>query len=910
MNKQLISILSAFVSIVLALVLYFYYSKIDDKNLRPIQVVPDNAALIIESAQSSSTLRAIANPEFMNRLLLNEKVLAFYQKLIYLDSLFKEQEDIADWFVKGKAVYSFHSFSNKSIGFFMAVQTFHDVNEGKALGFFQKNFPGRFKLSKRRFNNEEIYDFTDFKEGIQFSIAFKNKLMLFSFDGSLVEMSLLKNNQLKAKTEVEDKLSFVQNSGDGFNLYINYKNLPNLLQSAANENYQKGFELFDNFGEYAVYNIQYNDEEILLKGAASSHESNFQFLDLLNGQAPIKNTIIPFLPEQINFAFSFNYNGYSSWFKNVNEYMLSKKLYVKYSTYIDSIEVNLQVRFSEKMASKFGNHVSLISLNEPGIWKDSCYITAVEITDEAGFEQILDQMHKSYMLKYNNDTLKKSNDSLLAIKKAYLGDAFKFYFTDMFEGIDANYYIRHNGYFYFANNAPILSALQNKWQQNQLLINLPSFKNFEEKLNPQSNLELLINNEQAVKYALNFVNKPWYSILSQNLGTIKRAQWIGVQYAGSFDKVFASQVCIRFNLSKADKTEEIWNIRLDSNLISKPFVVFNKSLGTHVIIVEDALKQLQMIDRDGKILWKIKIDGQILSAFSEVNLFRNDKIQWIFNTERYIYIIDENGKNISGWPVWIPTGTKYPATVCDFNKDGNYQIFASGNLFKATGYSTQGRLLSNWNPKDVWPNLKSGLQSFYIGNNPLLCALNEKGRLSVFTASGQKHKGLGLDTINKWTDYRLYNIDTGNILILALDSARFYTIQYSTSMPAKVKVIPIVGYTSFEPLNNDDGVPVYLFKSSTGVLIKDEAGHIKYQKTFSDSSLTHFKWNYIGDSYKISFYNMQLKELHVQNSSGIPYKPFPMTINSKYAMGNLFNDGENWLICNDQASQLYLYRIK
>ncbi|MDP1727881.1 MAG: hypothetical protein Q8M15_13940 [Bacteroidota bacterium] len=910
MNKQLISILSVFASIVLALVLYFYFSKIDDKNLKPIEVVPDNAALIIEAGQSSATLRALADPDFMKRLLMNEKVLAFYQKLIYLDSLFMQHEDMADWFVKGKAVYSFHSFSNKSVGFFMAVQTFHEINAGKTLGFFQKNFPGRFKLSKRRFNNEEIYDFTDFKEGMQFSIAFKNKLMLFSFDGSLVEMSLLKNNQLKANAKVEDKLSFVQNGGDGFNLYINYKNLPNLLQSAASENYQKGFGLFDNFGEKAIYNIQYNDAEMILKGAASSHESNFQFLDLLNGQAPIENTIIPFLPEQINFAFSFNYNGYSSWFKNVNEYMLSKKLYVKYSTYIDSIEVNLQVRFSEKMASKFGNHVSLISLNETGIWKDSCYITAVEVTDEAGFEQILDQMHKSFMVKYDNDTLKKSNDTLLVIKKAYLGDAFKFYFTDMFEGIDANYYIKHKGYFYFANNAPILRALQNKWQQNQLLVNIPSFKDFEEKLAPQSNLELIINNEHAVNYALNFVNKPWYSILSQNLGTIKRAQWIGVQYAGSFDKVFASQICIRFNLSKADKTEEIWNIRLDSNLLSDPFVVFNKSLGTHVIIVEDAFKQLQMIDRDGKILWKKQIDGQIISDFTELNLFRNDKIQWVFNTERYIYIIDENGKNISGWPAWIPTGTKYPVAVCDFNKDGNYQFFASGNLYKATGYSSQGRLLANWNPKDVWPNLKSALQSFYMGNNPLLGAINEKGRLSIFTALGQKHKGLGLDTNYKWIDYRLHNIDTGNILILGLDSARFYTIHYSSTLPAKVKTLSAAGFTSFEPLNIDEGISAYLFKSSTGVLIKDENDRTRYQKTFPDSSLTHFSWNYIGDSYKISFYNSQLKEMHVQNSSGIPYKPFPMAINRNYAIGNLFNDGENWLICSDQSNRLFLYRIK
>lgn len=74
--------------------------------------------------------------------------------------------------------------------------------------------------------NEFVYDFTDFKEGNHFTLAFKSKLLLFSPDGSLVELGLIKINKLNNQPIEEDKLAFVKNSGNGLNIYFNYKNLP------------------------------------------------------------------------------------------------------------------------------------------------------------------------------------------------------------------------------------------------------------------------------------------------------------------------------------------------------------------------------------------------------------------------------------------------------------------------------------------------------------------------------------------------------------------------------------------------------------------------------------------------------------------------------------------------------------
>ncbi|MFY8189875.1 MAG: hypothetical protein ACOVK9_02835, partial [Bacteroidia bacterium] len=60
MNKQLLSILSLVFSLVLALAIYLYFDQIEDKNLRPINIVPDNYAVILESNASRVHLKTLS----------------------------------------------------------------------------------------------------------------------------------------------------------------------------------------------------------------------------------------------------------------------------------------------------------------------------------------------------------------------------------------------------------------------------------------------------------------------------------------------------------------------------------------------------------------------------------------------------------------------------------------------------------------------------------------------------------------------------------------------------------------------------------------------------------------------------------------------------------------------------------
>lgn len=910
-NRQLLSIISIIVSVLLALGIYLYFAQIEDKNIKPIQIIPDNAAFVIESNNTSSQLKRLTDPTFMDRLLKNENIAQFHNKLLFYDSLIQTNESISNWFTKGQAVYSFHAFGNKTISFFIAVQTGRDVDPQNVLQFFYDHFPNRFKVSKRKFMNEFVYDFTDFKEGNHFTLAFKSKLLLFSPDGSLVELGLIKINKLNNQPIEEDKLAFVKNSGNGLNIYFNYKNLPNLMQSACSENYQQSFSILGNFAEKTVFNVILDDEDITLKGATQTHETSFQFLDLLNAQAPIENTLKPLLPAGLHFSYTLGFNGYQSFYKNINEYLLSRNLFVPYKSYLDSIENHLQISFSEKLASKFANHAAIMALDEPGVWKDSCYILAIESADPNGLEGILNEMNESVKRKYSIDSSFKVIDTNYTnIPKAYLGDALKFYFTDLFEGLDAKYYVKKDDYFFFANNPKILISLKKHWDENTILIKEENYADFDGNLAPNSNLELLIFNDHAGKYALNFLNNDWFSLVNQNMGIIKRFSKLGVQYAGSNDKIFATQVYAKINVKKADKTEKVWSIKLDSNVISTPQIINNYSQGAMVIMVQDALNQLYMIDRDGKVIWKQKLDGKICSSFNELNLYNNGKRQWLFNTSNYIYLIGEDGANLSGWPVWIPTGTNYPLHLLDPNKDRNYQIFVTGKQYKISAFNAQGRLISNWSPKEVWPNAKSTVGSFFLSGKPIYWYLNEKGSIQFLNQQAQKVNLVNLDTIIQLNDAFIESIDSGHFQVIGIDSTRLVQVNYFTTKPTQVKFQNEIGFNTIQKVNVGANLDNYLLIGKNSISIKTSQNISTYTKKLNNEQLENVKWISIGGALQLIYRNISTNKLHIENAKGTQYKPFPMDVSGPFTIGNIFNESDNWLIFGDNTKQLNLYRIK
>lgn len=131
---------------------------------------------------------------------------------------------------------------------------------------------------------------------------------------------------------------------------------------------------------------------------------------------------------------------------------------------------------------------------------------------------------------------------------------------------------------------------------------------------------------------------------------------------------------------------------LDYPAVIAPQLVKNHYTGEHEIAVQDSHNQLYLINASGNILWKITLPERIIGQISQVDLFKNNKLQMAFVTEKQLFVVDRNGNMVSGFPKALSKLASGSLTVCDYDNSRNYRFFIPANdgdmlLLKADGTS-------------------------------------------------------------------------------------------------------------------------------------------------------------------------------------------------------------------------------
>ncbi|MFZ4784699.1 MAG: hypothetical protein ACOYLH_04420 [Flavobacteriales bacterium] len=126
------------------------------------------------------------------------------------------------------------------------------------------------------------------------------------------------------------------------------------------------------------------------------------------------------------------------------------------------------------------------------------------------------------------------------------------------------------------------------------------------------------------------------------------------------------------------------------------WVVVNHNTKEKEKLVQNADNSIALIDANGKELWKAAIPGPIVGEVTQVDALNNGKLQMAFAINNAIYIIDRNGKSLTGFPVRISSTITTGLVVLDYDKNKNYRLFVgcvNGSLYN---YQINGQPAKGW----------------------------------------------------------------------------------------------------------------------------------------------------------------------------------------------------------------------
>ena len=246
------------------------------------------------------------------------------------------------------------------------------------------------------------------------------------------------------------------------------------------------------------------------------------------------------------------------------------------------------------------------------------------------------------------------------------------------------------------------------------------------------------------------------------------------------------------NFQKEDRNLPIdlkFETTIENEIILGPLMVKNHINNSNELIIQDSENILYLINNMGQIEWSKKINGKIIDEINQIDSYKNGKLQYVFTTEKSLYLLDRKGRNVGRFPLNFNDKITKPLSVFDYDNNKNYRLLITQNnelfMFDSKGKRVKG---FNYTKKN---KILTKPKHFRISNKDIivfktvdkLTILNRRGAVRINT---KKEYNYSNDAIFQHQNFLLTNTVKNEIVKIDMKGN---TAILEKSMPFNSKVI-------------------------------------------------------------------------------------------------------------------------
>ncbi len=697
--------------VAMAVLAYFVYPKLAKTDANPWTMIPANSTFILQIDNPDTFVKKIRSEKELWQTLMNS---AAFKKmdlgLAGLDKLLKNDNTYNDLLNGGPLTICFKvDEASKSVNKLFLSKINYNPGLGNVKSYLTKQLGAKYAviyLNERDFGGIKI---VDAEKNKTYYLSFLDGVMLVSRNIDMLTDAV--NNYRSANTYLDKDKSFMavrKTAGKKVDakLFINYQQLGSLLGLYANPENLTAVSKLSSFAAWTELDLIVKHDELLFSGFTSYNDSA-QFLGRINGQAASENKLYNISPFNTNILLSYKYD----------------------SEAIDANSIEGLSYNPARLMKFIGNSVAFgcTATQLSAFGKQSFAI--VDFNDRKRGEDELRKICKiagsTHSTRYNGYLIRHiKNENLLS---SLFGDAFK--------PIKNNYYFFLGNYAVFANSKEMLVNIMQMYDTGKTLDLNDNFKNFSDNMSSKENASLYIKPDEVLNMASSFVNKETALALLNESGLISAIHGASFQFSNDGPLSFTN-FYFKLGARVSEENLALWKIRLDDDIVGKPDLVKDHITNRFMVMCYDRGSNLYLINNDGQLLWKKKIKGLPEGDIKQVDYYKNGKIQYLFNTREYIYLIDKNGKFVKNYPHKLNPAATNSLNLFDYNRKKDYRLMISQADKKTYNYYLNGDKVRGWEEphsqnivnetvKRVVANNKDYFLITDIDNNTLI--VNRKG---------------------------------------------------------------------------------------------------------------------------------------------------------------------------------------
>lgn len=230
----------------------------------------------------------------------------------------------------------------------------------------------------------------------------------------------------------------------------------------------------------------------------------------------------------------------------------------------------------------------------------------------------------------------------------------------------------------------------------------------------------------------------------ENLVSLSRKTWndeVNLIVEHKKYKSNSNQLLLKSTLKKPYVVDEIqkeylWKKKFPFG-VRTLFSIKNHRTNVNEILVQDKQNTLHLLDLNGEIRWSISLGEEIIGGISQVDVFKNGKLQILFNTTSELYLIDILGRNLDGFPIKLSFEATNQAMALDYENTKDYRILLATRK-GILNYNIEGRKVKGFSFSQPNLNVNNPIRHFAIGGLDYICFNDSKGRAYYLNRKGEE----------------------------------------------------------------------------------------------------------------------------------------------------------------------------
>lgn len=282
-------------------------------------------------------------------------------------------------------------------------------------------------------------------------------------------------------------------------------------------------------------------------------------------------------------------------------------------------------------------------------------------------------------------------------------------------------------YAVFAPDRSSLEMLIDKYLVSKTLGANTDFLQMNADTNKRGTLGLLLNTAYVQSLAQGCFKQgelPFSNFFGKN-------KFVAAQIAPGFGNKAEAWWQTQKLTSPIAQTDVLWKAPLQVHVATRPFW-----LGESVL-AQDIQNQLYCLQASNGVLhWSKQLPERIISNINRADFYNNGKLGLAFNTQKQIYALDEDGRDLIGFPLQLPAAATCAATIVDFDNTKRFNYFVACENGHLYGWDHLGKTLHGWNAVPSQGRVSRPLLHFQHKGKDYLAVLTDGGLLSVFGRDG------------------------------------------------------------------------------------------------------------------------------------------------------------------------------